>query len=449
MPSQISNRIEKRKNAVATDRNGSEIRHDDTVREIGGENKQGVIIHIHRSYLFLLNREQTENSGVFVVRASNVATVAAKGGRVAQQASSGPDLTKMNPAVQRNGAPNGSMAPPKSFGRDRVIGQTVKIRKGPHKGLLGIVKDTTDTDARVELHTKNKVVSIPKDILGIQDPISGNSVPYSEFSTRGRGGGMRGGYSGGYGSATPRSSHEFSGSRTPIATAANGGRTPAWGSSRTPAWGADRSGGAFGGSSLPSRTPGWGRDSSGGRTPGWSGGDGGRTSYGGAGGVSKSTLLPLKLANLMSSALLLGNQGLVLHMAVRAPFLMGLAAEARHHHMNHLVHQLMLVAVSTTQIRIPGLVPKMRQHQVARPHLHLPTYTQRLLLLRLLLRLQDMALWMLLHLLQVLQRHLVGIQKLLLGEEETMMINLDTMILPVHDVLLIISLLDKEVATHD
>ena len=170
MPSQISNKIERRRHAVATDRNGSEIRTDDTVREIGGESKQGVILHIYRSFLFLHNREQTENSGISVVRASNVATVAAKGGRVAQGASAGPDLNKMNPALMRNAVNgNGAMAPPKTFGRDRALDQTVTIRKGPYKGLLGIVKDTTDLEARVELHTKGKTITVPKDTLGFKE----------------------------------------------------------------------------------------------------------------------------------------------------------------------------------------------------------------------------------------------------------------------------------------
>ena len=170
MPSQISNKIEKRRHAVATDRNGSEIRTDDTVREIGGESKQGVILHIYRSFLFLHNREQTENSGISVVRASNVATVAAKGGRVAQSGNAGPDLNKMNPALMRNGMNgNGAMAPPKTFGRDRALGQTVTIRKGPYKGLLGIVKDTTDLEARVELHTKGKTITVPKETLGFKE----------------------------------------------------------------------------------------------------------------------------------------------------------------------------------------------------------------------------------------------------------------------------------------
>ena len=169
MPSQISNHLERRRHAVATDRNGSEIRNDDTVREVGGERKQGVIMHIYRSFLFVYNREQAENSGTSVLRATNVETVAAKGGRVAQ-ANSGPDLTKMNPALQRNGV-NGTngMPPPKTFGRDRAMGQTVTIRKGAYKSLLGIVKDTTDTEARVELHTKAKTVTVPKEFLSFKE----------------------------------------------------------------------------------------------------------------------------------------------------------------------------------------------------------------------------------------------------------------------------------------
>jgi transcription elongation factor SPT5 len=176
LPSQISNKLERRSHTVATDKNGSEIRRDDTVKEVGGEGKQGRILHIHRSFLFLHNREQSENSGVFVSRTSNVATVAAKGGRVTG-GQNGLDLAKMNPALQRNGGQNGNMPPPpKTFGRDRMLGQTVTIRRGMYKGLLGIVKDTTDSDARVELHTKNKIVTVPKDILGVKEYVENDPL---------------------------------------------------------------------------------------------------------------------------------------------------------------------------------------------------------------------------------------------------------------------------------
>lgn len=40
-----------------------------------------------------------------------------------------------------------------------IIGKTVRILQGPMKGYFGIVKDATDSTARVELHTQPKVTS--------------------------------------------------------------------------------------------------------------------------------------------------------------------------------------------------------------------------------------------------------------------------------------------------
>jgi transcription elongation factor SPT5 len=232
MPSQISNKLEKRKHAVATDRNGSEVRVDDVVKEFGGEGRTGKIIHIHRAYLFLRNSSQSENAGIFVARTTGVATVSAKGGRVAA-ASTLPDLNSMNPAMRLNPRSTGDMAPPKTFGRDRSIGQTVTIRRGPYKGLLGIVKETTDTNARVELHTKNKTVNVPKDALGFKDKISGQTIDPNS----------RGGHAGGRGGYTPRGGRGGLGGATPGGAWEGGGRTPmpAGGFDRTPAWGTARS----------------------------------------------------------------------------------------------------------------------------------------------------------------------------------------------------------------
>ncbi|KAE8158991.1 transcription elongation factor spt5 [Aspergillus tamarii] len=274
LPTQVTNKITPRRDAVATDRNGAEIRHGDTVREVYGEQRNGVILHIHRSFLFLHNKAQAENSGITVVRTTNVVTVSAKGGR-----STGPDLTKMNPALMSRGAPGSMMGPPKSFGRDRMIGKTVMVRKGPFKGLVGIVKDAGDVQARVELHSKNKLVSIPKELLVVKDPVTGQTIEMG----RGRGGPR-------VPSAAPPSG--WQGGRTPMA-AADSSRTPAWGgasSARTPAW--SGTGG--------SRTPAWKNDGSrtsnpydgsrtayggfGSRTPAWNAGA--RTPYGGSGSGS-------------------------------------------------------------------------------------------------------------------------------------------------------------------
>lgn len=161
LPTQIANKLAPRRDAVATDRNGAEIRNGDTVREVYGEQRSGVISHIYRSFLFLHNKAQTENAGISVVRTTNVVTVSARGGR-----STGPDLTKMNPALamQTPGGGN-NMPPPRRVGRDRLIGKTITVRKGRYKGLVGIVRDSDDKSATVELYTTNKPVLLPRDIL--------------------------------------------------------------------------------------------------------------------------------------------------------------------------------------------------------------------------------------------------------------------------------------------
>lgn len=150
---------------MATDRNGAEIRYGDTVREMYGEQKSGTIIHIHRSFLFLHNKAQVENTGVIVARTTNVVTVSAKGGRP-----TGPDLSRMNPALMRNAHQNpSSMAPPRAMGRDKLIGKTVAISKGSHKGLIGIVVETTDDLIRVELHTKGSKVMVRRDGIIVKE----------------------------------------------------------------------------------------------------------------------------------------------------------------------------------------------------------------------------------------------------------------------------------------
>jgi transcription elongation factor SPT5 len=169
LPRQISMKIQSRK-SIATDRDGFEIRVGDTVKETQGELRQGTIMHIYRSYAFLYNRELNENLGLFVARTMNLATIAAKGGRI----NTGPDLNKMNPAMQRKTG-SGMMPPPpvvRSGGFDRTIGQTVIVRQGPYKGLLGIIKDTTDSSARVELHSNLKTVSLEKSKLTFKTYLS-------------------------------------------------------------------------------------------------------------------------------------------------------------------------------------------------------------------------------------------------------------------------------------
>ncbi|KAI1908942.1 transcription elongation factor spt5 [Ophidiomyces ophidiicola] len=294
LPSRVIGKIEHRRNAVTTDRNGAEIKFADTVREVTGEQRLGVILHVHRAFLFMNSKVVGDNAGIIVSRATNVVTVATSGGSLAPR---GPDLSKMNPALQKNGLNGNGMPPPRSIGRDRIVGKTVTIRKGPYKGLLGIIKDTTDEIARVELHSVSKVVPVEKENLTIKEyvshlpyslahiaehmqssPITGQPIDLRQFS---RGGPGRGGprTPQGASAAPPRAGGAWQGGRTPMAVN-DSSRTPAWrsSSSRTPAWNAAAASGA--------RTPSWKTDGSrtvnaydagyktslGSRTPAWAAG---------------------------------------------------------------------------------------------------------------------------------------------------------------------------------
>lgn len=116
-------------------------------------------MHIHQSFFaFLHNRDIIENGGVFVTRTRSLVSLAPKGSLT------GMDLTKMNPAMAAPGS--GGLVGSGGMGRgprDRLVGMTVTVIKGPNKGYVGIIKDTSGAIARVELHAGSKVITIDKE----------------------------------------------------------------------------------------------------------------------------------------------------------------------------------------------------------------------------------------------------------------------------------------------
>ncbi len=144
----------------------------------------------------------------------------------------------MNPSPRGGFSPRGRGRGGAAAGRDPLVNKTIKIRKGMWKGYLGIVKDTTETHARVELHTNNRTVTVPKSDINdaaAQDETRGPSYN-NAFGER-------------YGA--------FDGGKTP-AYEPGSNATPAWNpESRTPAWDAG------------SKTPAW---DSGSKTPAWEAG---------------------------------------------------------------------------------------------------------------------------------------------------------------------------------
>lgn len=160
-PHQITMRRDS-KHAIATDHDGHELRIEDNVKEVDGEGRKGQVLHIHQSFFaFLHNRELTENGGVFVTRARSLVSLAPKQSLIVPK--TGSDLSKMNPALAMpavSAAAMGSRGP-----RDRSIGTFVQVIRGPHKGYVGRIRDTNGNIARVELTTRNKLITIEKDKL--------------------------------------------------------------------------------------------------------------------------------------------------------------------------------------------------------------------------------------------------------------------------------------------
>lgn len=268
-PHQITNKRDSKK-AVATDMNGNSIRSGDTVMEKGGDRRNCSILHLHRNLVFLHSREHMDNYGVWVTDTRSVASTARSRNQI------NPDVQKPNYANNgfrnerggaadirggrggRGGARGGFYGRGRG-GRDNLVAKTVRIAQGPHKGYIGIVKDTTDTSARIELHTNCKVISVDKSkliLLDAQGNSLGQAAPSNDrfesnsgfsrpINTPSRyGDGAMTPMHGTSGSRTPawnsgsKTPAWNSGARTPNPYSSDGGRTPAWDSgSKTPMWG--------------------------------------------------------------------------------------------------------------------------------------------------------------------------------------------------------------------
>lgn len=130
----------------------------------------------------------------------------------------------MHPSGGRGGARGGARGGRGGFRvtRDReILGKTIKISGGPYKGAVGIVKDATESTARVELHTSCQTISVDRNHIAIV------GVPGKEgsVSTYGR----TPARTPGYGAQTP--SYTAAGSKTPLV----GSQTPNWDTdTRTP-----------------------------------------------------------------------------------------------------------------------------------------------------------------------------------------------------------------------
>ncbi|CAL1263967.1 unnamed protein product [Larinioides sclopetarius] len=253
--SQSVKRRKDTRRAVSLDSQSNQIHVRDVVIVIDGSHsgRQGEIKHLYRNFAFLHSRMMTENGGIFVCKTRHLILAGAESNkrkpltdfnmRSPFHAASPRISSPMHPSSGGSKPAGGFIAGGgrnSGFGHGKVkrnnelIGQTIKVIQGPYKGHIGIVKDCTETTARVELHSKCQTISVDRSRLST---VAGSSI--GGISSYGR---------------TP-----MYGSQTPMY--AVGSRTPMYGS-QTPQYG------------VGSRTPNYGTQTplhDGSRTPGYGG----------------------------------------------------------------------------------------------------------------------------------------------------------------------------------
>ncbi|KAL3233451.1 Transcription elongation factor SPT5 [Nakaseomyces bracarensis] len=274
-----------RARVTTVDSNGNEIKIGDSIVEKIGARREGQVLYIQSQQVFAVSKKIVENAGVFVVNPANVEAVSSKDNVLASKL----DLSKMNPdIISKMGPPKSSMptVAPVRMGREVALGKTVRVRSAGYKGQLGIVKDVNGEKATVELHSKNKHITIDKRKLTYYNREGGEGITYDELQNRrGRLPPPRMGPS--YVSA-PR--HMASGGAAPTAAesgALAGGMTPGWGAfdgGKTPAVNSHGAGSA-GGTSAWGGASSWGGQGAGGSST-WGGQGGATSTWGGQGATS-------------------------------------------------------------------------------------------------------------------------------------------------------------------
>ncbi|XP_040298487.1 transcription elongation factor SPT5 isoform X1 [Bufo bufo] len=248
---QAVNRKKDNRFAVALDSEENNIHCKDIVKVIDGPHsgREGEIRHLFRNYAFLHCKKLVENGGMFVCRTRYLVLAGGSKPRDVTNFTIG-GFAPMSPRINSPAHPSGGAAqrgnmaggggggPGRGRGRrdNDLIGQTVRISQGPYKGYIGVVKDATESTARVELHSTCQTISVDRQRL----TTVGARRPGGMTSTHAR--------TPIYGSQTPMYA---TGSRTPM----YGSQTPVHDGSRTPYYGSQTP--LHDGSRTPAQSGAW------------------------------------------------------------------------------------------------------------------------------------------------------------------------------------------------
>lgn len=207
------------RNAVSLDSENNTIQRKDIVKVVDGvhSGRKGEVKHLYRNFVFLFSQVYLEHGGIFVCKTRHVSLA---GGNRTPVAGPINGNYPMSPRISSPMHPQGGGRGRGGRGgagvrRDRdLIGVTIKITSGPYKGNVGMVKDATETTARVELHSSCQTISVDTSHIAPagEQRRDGSFTSYVRTPMHS-------------GAQTPL----YSGSKTPQYDSSAGGRTPSFG----------------------------------------------------------------------------------------------------------------------------------------------------------------------------------------------------------------------------
>ncbi|KAF0990266.1 hypothetical protein HZS_3939 [Henneguya salminicola] len=168
----------------------------DTVRAVDGSHRglRGQFKYYYKGFVFVFSKMLSSNSNMFVTRSKNL-ILDSSGERSINTSQSSmsyhnskgsftPDTSGSYVGIGRSPTVRRMM----ELSRDKsLIGNTVRVIKGPYKGHIGIVKDSTAVLARVELHTNSKTINVDRtniSLCGDDNSISKPHVKPSPISNK-------------------------------------------------------------------------------------------------------------------------------------------------------------------------------------------------------------------------------------------------------------------------
>eukprot|EP00924_Labyrinthula_sp_SR-Ha-C_P014820 augustus_masked-scaffold_43-processed-gene-1.9-mRNA-1 protein AED:1.00 eAED:1.00 QI:0/-1/0/0/-1/1/1/0/923 len=171
---------------------------NDTVRVLSGKHKgsEGIVKLIDKSILFVHSKHLLTDAGILVVpsRSCQLLTSTKSNEVQAKEKRVSFGSNQMNPLFQSSSPSRGfeKRGSRSGFGSrnhqrvqfDDLKGETVKITRGRYKGYVGMVTGNQGPKVKVELHSKSKTITLPKNHVITMKSSKPSTVPETQKPAR-------------------------------------------------------------------------------------------------------------------------------------------------------------------------------------------------------------------------------------------------------------------------